>query len=146
METKTMHLVKSAFAAALTAVFCSGASAAEATADDARSVVLGWSELKEMVGAAVDATPASVEEVAGRDGHGKFFIVNFKGGGWAIVAGDTRMNPILAHGETGSLDPESDNPILALAKTDVANFALAAARQNAAQAAAATAFITLCLP
>lgn len=134
-----MHNNRFAAATALAGALVWTAFAAETTGDDARRAVLGWSALKEMVGNAIDAEPDTVAEVAGRDGHGKFFVVNFKGGGWAIVSGDTRMSPIIAHGETGSLDPESDNPVLALAKTDVANFALAAARQNAAQTAAATA-------
>ncbi len=126
--------VKRIAAAAIAGAMSFAVSAAETGADDAIAAVRGWGALKEMAGTAMDAEPSDVAEVAGRDGRGKFFIVNLSGGGWAIVAGDTRLNPILAHGETGRLDAADPSPIIDMAKTDVANFALKIERQAASAA------------
>lgn len=114
---------KTIAAAAIAGAMAFTAWSADVSANDAKSVATGWAALKEMVGERVSGTPASIEEVAGCDGLGTLYIVNFSGGGWALVAGDTAMNPIIAYNAEGSLSATDDHPLLALAKGDAARVA-----------------------
>lgn len=38
-----------------------------------------------------------------------YYVYNFPQGGYIIVSGTTNLDPVIAYGETGSLDPDADN-------------------------------------
>ena len=95
-----------------------GADVSEAEAEEA---VRGWLALREALGGVVDAQPESVARHTGKDGKGVFYVVSFEGGGYAVVSGDTELEPILAYSTEGEwVDDESRNPLLAMLNLDVA--------------------------
>ena len=95
-----------------------GADVSKAEAEEA---VRGWLALREALGGVVDAQPESVARHTGKDGKGVFYVVSFEGGGYAVVSGDTELEPILAYSTEGEwVDDESRNPLLAMLNLDVA--------------------------
>ena len=99
------------------------ALAAEVAADEAREAAQGWAALQEALtgkerfaGAAI----ADVKSYEGKDGRGRFYVVSFKGGGFAVTSGDTEIAPILAYSEDGEFMASDENPLWVMLTTDVA--------------------------
>ncbi len=99
----------------------SAANAAEVSGDEAKTAVAGWVSLKAAVGEDFAATPSSVKEYQGKDGKGKYYVVELEGGGFVVTSGDTEINPILAYSKDGTwVDDVKQNPLLAMLPLDVA--------------------------
>ena len=95
--------------------------AVEVSEAEAEEAVRGWLALREALGGMVDAQPESVARHTGKDGKGVFYVVSFEGGGYAVVSGDTELEPILAYSTKEEwIDDESRNPLLAMLNLDVA--------------------------
>ena len=95
--------------------------AAEVSGDDAKTAVAGWVNLKAAVGEDFTATPSSVREYQGKDGKGKYYVVELEGGGFVVTSGDTEINPVLAYSKEGTwVDDVKKNPLLAMLPLDVA--------------------------
>ena len=56
--------------------------------------VAGWVALKAAVGEDFAAKPSSVRESQGKDGKGKYYVVEPEGGGFVVTSGDTELNPV----------------------------------------------------
>ncbi|MBQ5531176.1 MAG: C10 family peptidase [Kiritimatiellae bacterium] len=111
---------KIAFAAASSAIALP-LFAAETTGDDAKAAVAGWVNLKAAVGEDFAAKPTSVKEYQGKDGKGKYYVVELEGGGFVVASGDTEINPVLAYSKEGTwVDDVKQNPLLAMLPLDVA--------------------------
>ncbi len=95
--------------------------AAEVSGDDAKTAVAGWVNLKAAVGEDFAAKPSSVKEYQGKDGKGKYYVVELEGGGFVVTSGDTEINPVLAYSKEGTwVDDVKKNPLLAMLPLDVA--------------------------
>ncbi len=95
--------------------------AAEVSGDDAKTAVAGWVNLKAAVGEDFAAKPSSVREYQGKDGKGKYYVVELEGGGFVVTSGDTEINPVLAYSKEGTwVDDVKRNPLLAMLPIDVA--------------------------
>ena len=73
--------------------------AAEVAADEALEAAQGWAALREALTGKdrfAGAEIADVRTYEGKDGRGKFHVVSFAGGGFAVTSGDTEITPILA--------------------------------------------------
>ncbi len=106
------------------AVASLAALAAEVTEDEAREAVCGWAALKEALTGVTRFSASEISGVkacSGKDGNGTYYVVSFAGGGFAVVSGDTDMEPILAYSAEGEwVDDETKNPLMAMLGLDVA--------------------------
>ena len=99
----------------------SAANAAEVSGDEAQTAVAGWVHLKAAVGEDFTAQPSSVREYQGKDGKGKYYVVELEGGGFVVTSGDTELNPVIAYSKDGTwIDDVKRNPLLAMLPIDVA--------------------------
>ena len=105
----------------------SAANAAEVSGDEAQTAVAGWVHLKAAVGEDFTAQPSSVREYQGKDGKGKYYVVELEGGGFVVTSGDTELNPVIAYSKDGTwIDDVKRNPLLAMLPIDVAEATAAA--------------------
>ena len=77
--------------------------AAEVAADEAREAAQGWAALQEALTGKerfAGAEVADVKSYEGRDGRGRFYVVSFAGGGFAVTSGDTEIAAVLAESAT----------------------------------------------
>ena len=96
---------------------------AEVSSAEAREAVAGWATLGDALtgGARFDASGVSgVATYTGADGLGRFHVVSFEGGGFAVTSGDTEIAPILAYSESGEFVASEKNPLWCLLTQDVA--------------------------
>ena len=111
------------FAACAAAVAAFSAFGGEVAADEARDAVQGWAALQEALTGkerfSADGV-AKVETYQGRDGRGRFYVVSFEGGGFAVTSGDTEIAPILAYSEDGEFVAGDENPLWVMLTRDVA--------------------------
>ena len=99
------------------------AFAAEVAADEAREAAQGWAALREALTGKerfAGAEVADVKTYEGKDGRGKFHVVSFAGGGFAVTSGDTEIAPILAYSEDGEFVANDENPLWTMLTRDVA--------------------------
>ena len=115
------------FAAIAAAVVATSATlplcAAEVAADEAREAAQGWAALQEALTGKerfAGAEIADVKSYEGKDGRGRFYVVSFAGGGFAVTSGDTEIAPILAYSEDGEFVASGENPLWVMLTTDVA--------------------------
>ncbi|MBO4709663.1 MAG: C10 family peptidase, partial [Kiritimatiellae bacterium] len=97
--------------------------AAEVAADEAREAAQGWAALQEALTGKerfAGAEIADVKSYEGKDGRGKFYVVSFEGGGFAVTSGDTEIAPILAYSEDGEFVASDESPLWVMLTTDVA--------------------------
>ena len=88
--------------------------AAEVAADEAREAAQGWAALQEALTGKerfAGAEIADVKSYEGKDGRGRFYVVSFEGGGFAVTSGDTEIAPILAYSEDGEFMASDENPL-----------------------------------
>ena len=91
--------------------------------DEAREAVAGWAALGEALTGGTQFTASGVsgvEAFEGADGRGRFYVVSFAGGGFAVTSGDTEVAPILAYSELGEFVASEENPLWCLLIQDVA--------------------------
>lgn len=116
-----MKMTKKIVIAAVGSALAFPLLAAEVSGDDAKTAVAGWVNLKAAVGEDFAAKPSSVKEYQGKDGKGKYYVVELEGGGFVVTSGDTEINPVLAYSKEGTwVDDVKRNPLLAMLPIDVA--------------------------
>ena len=116
-----MKMTKKIVIAAVGSALAFPLLAAEVSGDDAKTAVAGWVNLKAAVGEDFAAKPSSVREYQGKDGKGKYYVVELEGGGFVVTSGDTEINPVLAYSKEGTwVDDVKRNPLLAMLPIDVA--------------------------
>ena len=96
------------------------AYSAEVSSSEAQEAVRGWATLREALGEQFTSTIGGVATYDGADGRGKFHVVSFEGGGYAVTSGDTEVTPILAYSEDGEFVAGEENPLWHLLVQDVA--------------------------
>ena len=102
-------------------IFAPVALAAPTTAGDAQCIVQHW--------LAREATPLATalpQQVAGVTAYGNaaaplYYAVALSPTGFVIVAGDDRIEPIIAFAPNGSYDPSTKNPLGAMVSRDLPN-------------------------
>lgn len=85
-------------AACAAAVAAFSAFGGEVAADEAREAARGWATLQEALTGKerfAGAEIADVKSYEGKDGRGRFYVVSFEGGGFAVTSGDTEIAPSL---------------------------------------------------
>ncbi|MCR5752399.1 MAG: C10 family peptidase [Kiritimatiellae bacterium] len=96
------------------------AYSAEVTSAEAQEAVQGWATLREALGEQFTSPIGGIATYDGADGRGKFHVVSFEGGGYAVTSGDTDVVPILAYSKDGEFVAGEENPLWSLLAQDVA--------------------------
>jgi len=134
MEKKTIL----AAGVALIVAICS--EAAEVSSEEAKEAVAGWLALHMAPGEMPAGAPAEIKEYAGEGGKGKYYVVCFEGGGYAVASADTACEPVLAYAKAGRWEEdESRNPLMTMMSIEAAGRAAGESRRvedDAPQAAA----------
>lgn len=106
------------------------------TEAEARRSVAGWLAMDPRpLKARMGAKPTQVKAFKDSAGNIDYFVVNLDAGGFAVVAGDDLLEPIIAFTAQGTFDPNPQNPLYALLNRDVP-VRLAEVRQKENQARA----------
>ncbi len=106
------------------------------TDTEARRSVAGWLALDPRpLRARMGANPSHVKAFKDSAGNIDYFVVSLDAGGFAIVAGDDLVEPIIAFTPQGTFDPNPQNPLYALLNRDLPG-RLAEVRQKEDQARA----------
>jgi len=106
------------------------------TKAEAHRSVGGWLALDPRpLRARMGAKPTQVKAFKDRAGNIDYFVVSLDAGGFAIVAGDDLLEPIIAFAPQGTFDPNPQNPLYALLNRDLPE-RLAEVRQKEEQARA----------
>ena len=85
--------------------------------------------------ARMGAKPTRVKAFKDSAGNVDYFVVSLDAGGFAVVAGDDLVEPIIAFAPQGTFDPNPQNPLYALLNRDLPG-RLAEVRQKEDQARA----------
>ena len=99
------------------------AFSADVSSGEAREAVAGWATLGDALTGGTQFTASGIKGVAtydAADGLGKFHVVSFEGGGYAVTSGDTEVAPILAYSPGGEFVASEENPLWCLLVQDVA--------------------------
>ena len=113
--------MKKALLAAITVLLALGVSAEEVSSDVAEDAARGWINLREALGEEITAEPESVLTYDAKDGKGKYYVVNLKGGGFVVTSGDTEIEPILAYSKDSTWNTNAtQNPLMVMLNIDVA--------------------------
>jgi hypothetical protein len=103
---------------------------------EAQRSVAGWLALDPRpLQARMGAKPTQVKAFKDSAGNIDYFVVSLNAGGFAIVAGDDLVEPIIAFAPQGTFDPNPQNPLYALLNRDLPG-RLAEVRQEEDQARA----------
>jgi hypothetical protein len=106
------------------------------TETEARRSVAGWLALDPRpLKARMGSQPTQVKAFKDSAGNIDYFVVSLDAGGFAIVAGDDLIEPIIAFAPQGTFDPNPQNPLYALLNRDLPG-RLAEVRQKEDQARA----------
>jgi hypothetical protein len=90
------------------------------TEAEAQRSVAGWLALDPRpLRARMGAKPTRVKAVKDSAGNIDYFVVSLKPGGFAIVAGDDLLEPIIAFAPQGTFDPIPQNPLYVLLNRDL---------------------------
>ena len=113
--------MKTRITAALAALWFSGAFGDSISPDIAEEAARGWINLREALGEEITAEPESVLTYDAKDGKGKYYVVNLKGGGFVVTSGDTEIEPILAYSKESVWNTNAaQNPLMVMLNLDVA--------------------------
>ncbi|MBQ6140364.1 MAG: chitobiase/beta-hexosaminidase C-terminal domain-containing protein [Kiritimatiellae bacterium] len=134
-----MMTIKSRMAVALFALLAYCAPGEEVSSDVAEDAARGWINLREALGEEITAEPDSVISYDAKDGKGKYYVVNLKGGGFVVTSGDTEIEPILAYSKDSTWNTNAtQNPLMVMLNIDVAAMMVELGSANAANAAGTT--------
>jgi hypothetical protein len=90
------------------------------TGAEAQRCVQGWLALNPRpLGARMGANLAQVKAVKDSAGNTDYFVVHLEPGGFAIVAGDDLLEPIIAFAPQGTFDSSPQNPLSVLLNRDL---------------------------
>ena len=113
--------MKTRITAALAALWFFGAFGDSISPEIAEDAARGWVNLREALGEEITAEPESVLTYDAKDGKGKYFVVNLKGGGFVVTSGDTEIEPILAYSKESTWNTNAaQNPLMVMLNIDVA--------------------------
>ena len=127
------HSAKAVFAISMSALWLSLAMGEEVSSDVAEDAARGWINLREALGEEITAEPESVLTYDAKDGKGKYYVVNLKGGGFVVTSGDTEIEPILAYSKEGTWNTSAaENPLMVMLNIDVAAMMAEQCSANAA--------------
>jgi hypothetical protein len=105
-----------------------------ATGVEAQSSVAGWLAMDpNPLQARMGAKPTQVKAFKDSTGNIDYFVVSLEPSGFAVVAGDDLVEPIIAFASQGTFDPIPQNPLYVLLNRDLPG-RLAEARAKEAQA------------
>ena len=91
-----------------------------ATEAEAQRSVAGWLALDSRpLRARMGAKPTQVKAFKDSAGNVDYFVVSLDGGGFAVVAGDDLVEPIIAFASQGIFDPNPQNPLYVLLNRDL---------------------------
>lgn len=102
----------------------------EVSPDEAREAVVGWATLGDALQGEFEPQISGVATCEGEDGLGKFHVVSFADGGFAVTSGDTETTPILAYSDDGVFEASDDNPLWVMLRKDTALRARQAGRSS----------------
>lgn len=111
----TLKKLISASAIAALAMFAVNAQAGNVDTNAARAAAKNFLNSKRVAAGTIkapstDAITLAHAEKSNVSGNA-YYVFNYEGGGWVVIAGDDRANQVLAYGENGSIDmnnlPES---------------------------------------
>jgi len=106
------------------------------TEAEAQRSVTGWLALDPRpLKVRMGANPTRVKAFKDSAGNIDYFVVSLDAGGFAVVAGDDLVEPIIAFAPQGTFDPTPQNPLYALLNQDLPG-RLAEVRQKEDQARA----------
>jgi len=124
----TLKRFVTASAIAALAMFATNVQAGNVDINAARAAAKSFISKKNVIAgttfksASADAIKLSHVEKSSVEGNA-FYVFNFDGGGWVIIAGDDRANQVLAYNTTGSLDmnnlPENTKGYLNMYKRQI---------------------------
>ena len=135
-ERKMKHSAKTALAVAMSVLWLLSAMGEEVSSDVAEDAARGWINLREALGEEIAAEPESVLSYDAKDGKGKYYVVNLKGGGFVVTSGDTGLEPILAYSKDSTWNTDvARNPLMAMLNIDVAAMTAGLSSTNSANAA-----------
>jgi hypothetical protein len=104
----------------LLCLFCPLTLAGPAGQPEARKAVQGWLHLDSRpLGMAIGATVTRVDTFSDAQGQPAYHVVYLNPNGFVIVPADDDVEPIVAFVSGGTFDPSPDNPLGALAGTDL---------------------------
>ena len=87
---------------------------------EAQRSVAGWLNLDQRpLKARMGVKPARVRAFKDKTGVTEYFVVSLEPGGFAVVAGDDLLEPIIAFSSQGSFDPNPQNPLYILLSRDM---------------------------
>ena len=87
---------------------------------EAQRSVAGWLALDPSpLRARMGAKPTQVKAFKDSAGNIDYFVVSLEPGGFAIVAGDDLIEPIIAFAPQGTFDPNPQNPLYVLLNRDL---------------------------
>ena len=87
---------------------------------EAQDAVAGWLSLdNKPLGAGIGVKPTRVEAFKDSAGNVDYFVVNLEPAGFAIIAGDDLIEPIIAFAPQGTFDPVVQNPLYNLVRRDL---------------------------
>jgi len=104
----------------LAALLAAGVYGASVTSDDAANAVRGWSRVCEALDGVYGGEVSAVHEYSGKEGVGKFYVVEFADGGFAVTSGDTELTPIIAYSKEGTWEATDENPLYTMLTLDTA--------------------------
>jgi len=105
---------------ALTFLFCPRALGEPVTADQARTLVVRWlGQDGRPLGTGLPQEVGRVETYSNADDVPVYHVVCLNPEGFVIVAGDDRIEPIVAFASAGKFDPSTDTPLGALVASDL---------------------------
>ena len=88
---------------------------AEVTADEARLAARNWVVRNPSpLSARFAACDGAVETLSDQTGRALCHVVNLEGGGFVITSGDTKIAPIVAFSDKGTLVNEAGNPLVSI--------------------------------
>lgn len=94
--------------------------AAPVSLDTVRLMVHGWRQLSPRpLGSTPGDLVGSIRSVSNDAGTVVFYVASFVPEGYALVASDDRIEPIIAFSDSGHFDESMENPLFALAINDL---------------------------
>jgi len=106
-------------------------SAAPVPADRAETAFRGWlrGEARPL-GVALSRQVVRVWTRRDAGGNASYHVVSLAPEGFAVLAGDDLVEPVIAFSDRGSYDPEADSPLRALLRADLCNRVAQARRRE----------------
>ncbi len=97
------------------------AFAVEVTPQQAQTAVRNWIRRNPRPMTARFTNGNGEAQTFAKDGKALFHVVQLEGGGFVVTSGDTKINPIIAFGDSGEFVADESNPLYVLLEKDMSN-------------------------